>query len=46
MAAELINEIVGKEAYEQVRKLDEQLGELVKKFENNTRAVMILERAL
>lgn len=44
--AELISEIVGKEAYEQIKKLDEQLGELVKKFENNTRAALILEQAL
>jgi hypothetical protein len=44
--AEVISEIVGKEAYDQIKKLDEQLGDLVKKFENNTRAVLILEQAL
>lgn len=44
--AELISEIVGKEAYEQIKRLDEQLGDLVKKFENNARAALIMEQAL
>lgn len=44
--AELINEIVGQKAFEEVALLDKQLGNLVDKFENNTRAALLLEAAL
>lgn len=44
--AELINEIVGQKAYDEVALLDKQLGNLVDKFEKNTRAALLLEAAL
>jgi hypothetical protein len=44
--AEIINEIIGAEAFAQVARLDKELNTLVKTFEQNTRAALLLEAAL